>query len=334
MRVQCPTCLEEFTPEDDLQCPPCGHVFHRHCVQEWFDYKRAGGDRPDCPQCRKVTNVNKLMKIYLAEAECDSHDDREKDLYRQIEEIKYKLEFKEGENNSLIDKVEDLESRLNEKAEELNKSQIETNRNKKDKKVLNQKLQKLESEREEIENLLEKWTKSKRMLLELEEKQGQLKMKLRETEIQKNEHEKRHKEADKGRKKAEDDLRECWEMLRKLHIQNNTLEVELVKLADVNKFLKKELKFIKKELISLEEEQEPTLRMKSREAEIHRKEKEFKGKENKYIFIVTVAQCLMAFLLYLCGSEEWFHSLVSHIMGILGLLLYDVYYARFAPGKK
>ena len=214
MRVQCPMCLEEFTPEDDLQCPPCGHVFHRHCVQEWFDCKRAGGDRPDCPQCRKVTNVNKLMKIYPAEAECDSHDDREKDLYRQIEEIKYKLEFKEGENNSLIDKVEDLESRLNEKAEQLNKSQIETNRNKKDKKVLNQKLQKLESEREEIGN----------------------------------------------------------------KYSNNAASVIL-----------------------------------------------------EYIFIVTVVQCFMAFLLYLCGSEEWFHSLVSHIMGILGSLFYC---ARFAPGKK
>ena len=320
MRVQCPTCLEEFTPEDDLQCPPCGHVFHRHCVQEWFDCKRAGGHRPDCPQCRKVTNVNKLMKVYLAKAEFDSHDDREKDFYSQIEEFKYKLEFKEGENNSLMDKVEDLESRLNEKAEQLNKSQIETNRNKKDKKVLNQKLQKLESEREEIENLQDKWTKSKRMLLELEEKQGQLKMKLRETESQKNEDDKRRKEADKGRKEAEDCLSILNKMYWELHSKYKTLEVKQVKLTDVNKFLKKEL-------ISLEEEQEPTLRMKSREEEIQRKEKKLQGKEIKHIVIEVVALCVIVSMAFLLGSD------LGYMLGsmFLAVLLYEGYDDKFAP---
>ena len=315
MRVQCPTCLEEFTPEDDLQCPPCGHVFHRHCVQEWFDHKRAFGDRPDCPQCRKVTNVNKLMKIYLAEAECDSHDDREKKFYKQIEEIKYKLEFKEGETNSLLDKVDDLENILNEKTEKLAKSQVETIRIKKEHKVLSQKLQKLESERGENENLKDKWTKSKRMLEELEEKQGQLKMKLRESETQRNADGKGRREAEKGREEAEDALcRVCKEWLE-VHNENKTQKLELEKLSYENRSLKKEL-------ISLEENQEPTTRMKLREAEIDRREEELQEREIKYIFIEAVALGSMAFLLYICGFEGWF---------LLGVLLYEVYYARFAP---
>ena len=317
MRVQCPTCLEEFTPEDDLQCPPCGHVFHRHCVQEWFDYKRAFGDRPDCPQCRKVTNVNKLIKIYLAEVECDSQEEREKDLHRQIEEIQYKLELKEGENNSLLDKVDDLESLLNEKTEKLDKNQVETERMKKEHKVLGQKLQKLENERGENENLRDKWTKSKRMLEELEEKQGQLKMKLRETENLKNEDEKGRREAEKGRKESEDALcRVCKEWLE-LHNEKKALEFKLEKLAYENRSLKKEL-------ISLEEKQEPTLGMKSREAEIRRKEKKLLGKEIKHIFIQAVALCAMAIL-----NESYLGFLLG--LFLLGVLLYDVYDTKFSP---
>ena len=109
MRLQCPTCLELFTPEDDLQCPPCGHVFHRHCIHEWFNYKRASGDREDCPQCRSVTNIQKLRRIYPTEA----HDESQENQI-QIEGLQNELQLKEGENNSLLDRVEELESNLEE----------------------------------------------------------------------------------------------------------------------------------------------------------------------------------------------------------------------------
>ena len=285
MRVQCPTCLEEFTPEDDLQCPPCGHVFHRHCVQEWFDHKRAGGDRPDCPQCRKVTNVNKLMKIYLAEVECDSQEERERNFQRQIEDIKYKLEFKEGENNSLLDRVETLESNLIVKAAELNKNLVETNYIKNDQKVLIKKLLKFESEIEENEKLKGKWLKSKKMLQELEEKQGQLKIKLRQAETQRIEEERRRKEGEKGLKDAEVQRIILKKKMKELYIEKKTLEEELE---------------------WLEEKRAPTMSMKLREAEIQKKEQEIlrkqeeiQRKEEKYCLIGTLALCSMPLLLYL-----------------------------------
>ena len=110
MWVQCPTCLEVFTPEDDLQCPPCGHVFHGACIRQWLRSKRGSHTGPDCPQCRKPTDLKSLMKIYLAEADGgDSLEERVKTLQRQIEEIHNKLEIKEGENNSLSDRLEEFE---------------------------------------------------------------------------------------------------------------------------------------------------------------------------------------------------------------------------------
>ena len=116
MRVQCPTCLEEFTPEDDLQCPPCGHVFHRHCIHEWFNYKRASGDKEDCPQCRTVTKIQKLRRIYPTEAEAyvESQENSDEDLHIQIEEIQNQLQIKEGVVNLLLDRAEELESNLKE----------------------------------------------------------------------------------------------------------------------------------------------------------------------------------------------------------------------------
>ena len=114
MRLQCPTCLELFTPEDDLQCPPCGHVFHRHCIHEWFNYKRASGDREDCPQCRTVTKIQKLRRIYPAEAYDESQEESEEDLHVQIEEIQNQLHIKEGVIDVLLDRVEELQSNLEE----------------------------------------------------------------------------------------------------------------------------------------------------------------------------------------------------------------------------
>ena len=118
MRVQCPTCLEVFTPEDDLQCPPCGHVFHGACIQQWLRSKQGSNTGPDCPQCRKPTDMKSLMKIYLAEADGeDSREERVKTLQRQIEDIHNKLEIKERENNSLSDRLEEFETLKGQKKE-------------------------------------------------------------------------------------------------------------------------------------------------------------------------------------------------------------------------
>ena len=64
-------------------------------------------------------------------------------------------------------------------------------------------LKKFESEREENEKFKDKWLKCKTMLQELEKKQKPLKMKLRETEIQRKKEETRNNVAEKGWKDAE-----------------------------------------------------------------------------------------------------------------------------------
>ena len=187
MRVQCPTCLEVFTLEDELQCPPCGHVFHRACIQQWLRSKRGSDTGPDCPQCRKPTNMKSPVKIYLAEADGGDTlalEERRKNL-KNIEEIHETLEIKEGENNSLSDRIAKLERNLKEKSKEFNKI-----------KVTRLVLKKFESEREENEKFKDKW-------LELEKKQKPLKMKLRETEIQRKKEETQNNVAEKGWKDAE-----------------------------------------------------------------------------------------------------------------------------------
>ena len=132
----------------------------------------------------------------------------------------------------------------------------------------------------------------------------------------KNEDEKGRRKAEKGRKESEDALcRVCKEWLE-LHNEKKALEFKLEKLAYENRSLKKEL-------ISLEEKQEPTLGMKSREAEIRRKEKKLLGKEIKHIFIQAVALCAMAIL-----NESYLGFLLG--LFLLGVLLYDVYDTKFS----
>ena len=134
------------------------------------------------------------VKIYLAEADGGDTlalEERRKNL-KNIEEIHETLEIKEGENNSLSDRIAKLERNLKEKSKEFNKI-----------KVTRLVLKKFESEREENEKFKDKW-------LELEKKQKPLKMKLRETEIQRKKEETRKNVAEKEWKDAEkrlEDLR-------------------------------------------------------------------------------------------------------------------------------
>ena len=47
--IPCPDC---FAPGDT--CPPvhsvCGHSFHRHCLQKWYELKQ---NEMSCPLCRQ-----------------------------------------------------------------------------------------------------------------------------------------------------------------------------------------------------------------------------------------------------------------------------------------
>jgi len=45
---ECSICLNELKPSDQVRClPPCGHLFHRSCIDLWL-LRRA-----DCPLCKR-----------------------------------------------------------------------------------------------------------------------------------------------------------------------------------------------------------------------------------------------------------------------------------------
>ena len=43
---ECPICLTEFIVGDSLKKLPCGHLFHKNCIQSWFLRKMI------CPNCK------------------------------------------------------------------------------------------------------------------------------------------------------------------------------------------------------------------------------------------------------------------------------------------
>ena len=205
MHVHCPTCLELFTTEDDLRSPPCGHVFHQECIQEWLRNKRGSGDGPNCPQCRKPTALNSLMKIYLAEADVVSQEDRDRDFERKLDDLERKIELTEAERNSLLDRVVELEDDLKGKTEELTKNRSEITAMKNENTILSQKLSRCEREIGEAGKIKDEWLQSKKSLQELEEKQIILKGKLHESVKNREESEKQRKVAEKHRNRADNE---------------------------------------------------------------------------------------------------------------------------------
>ena len=163
--VHCPMCLDPLSPEDDLMCPPCGHVFHYNCLVTWFDNKRASGGTPDCPQCRKVTDTENLLKIYLAaEAGIDQQENQES------AELQCTLNEKLAEIEILRNYLTEFKVRNEQLVNTELRCQAEIN-------LMKSKLKRSENETFKVRD---KWFKERRMLQELEVKQGVLKKELRE----------------------------------------------------------------------------------------------------------------------------------------------------------
>ena len=68
MTNKCPTCFEPLISDSKnyIVSTPCGHLFHRNCVQAWLD---TGNQT--CPQCRGIISKDKLLRIYLPPTESD-----------------------------------------------------------------------------------------------------------------------------------------------------------------------------------------------------------------------------------------------------------------------
>ena len=178
--VHCPTCLDPLAPEDDLRCPPCGHVFHHTCLRTWLDNKRASGGTPDCPQCRKVTDTGSLMKIYLAaEADIDQEENQES------AELQCKLDEKLAEIEILRKYLTEFKVKNEQLLNTELRCQAEIN-------FIKSKLQRSENETFKLRN---KWFKERRMLQELEVKQGVLKKELGDVKRLLEDTDKKRKEA-------------------------------------------------------------------------------------------------------------------------------------------
>lgn len=44
---ECSVCLTKFEPESEINCLPCGHLFHKACLEKWLEYWNI-----TCPLCR------------------------------------------------------------------------------------------------------------------------------------------------------------------------------------------------------------------------------------------------------------------------------------------
>lgn len=56
--LDCSLCLE-YILKASIACAPCGHVFHRVCLQNMLE------SRPQCPVCAKPCKPNQVLKLFL-----------------------------------------------------------------------------------------------------------------------------------------------------------------------------------------------------------------------------------------------------------------------------
>ena len=86
MDFECCICLQQTTPSINLECPPCGHVFHAHCLRWAYTNARR------CPLCRENFQLNELRRIYWPY--------RDENM-RNIQELEEKNKTLENENSRM-----------------------------------------------------------------------------------------------------------------------------------------------------------------------------------------------------------------------------------------
>lgn len=61
----CVICQEPLHLDGGPHTLPCGHMFHRKCCDQWFEWVKRCGRLPSCPLCRAKTNKPKNAIVYL-----------------------------------------------------------------------------------------------------------------------------------------------------------------------------------------------------------------------------------------------------------------------------
>ena len=57
--TECSVCTDELTNECAISVCPCGHIFHRNCLDQWLKQCR---NQPVCPTCRSKASRSQIVK--------------------------------------------------------------------------------------------------------------------------------------------------------------------------------------------------------------------------------------------------------------------------------
>lgn len=118
MHAVCNICSDLFDSAKDVAAIPCGHTFHRTCLDEWTKIQKT------CPQCRlKFTAKNVIPKLYFETSDDHATVDAA-DLQNQIQSLQTTLLVKEKEKNEIHKIKEDLQCQV--VVLEIHRSQLET----------------------------------------------------------------------------------------------------------------------------------------------------------------------------------------------------------------
>ena len=60
LKKECQICLIEYS--QNLTQLMCGHIFHSHCIEEWFGYQSNLGRNKTCPTCRSIVKTEPEQK--------------------------------------------------------------------------------------------------------------------------------------------------------------------------------------------------------------------------------------------------------------------------------
>ncbi|CRK90382.1 CLUMA_CG003998, isoform A [Clunio marinus] len=76
MNIFCLICCEPYIKSEDIVSRPCGHVFHRNCIEHWFRTQQS------CPKCRAAINTQNFIQLFF------DVDETKRDFQKDIEQHK------------------------------------------------------------------------------------------------------------------------------------------------------------------------------------------------------------------------------------------------------
>ncbi|KAM6325293.1 E3 ubiquitin-protein ligase TRAIP [Podargus strigoides] len=105
--AHCTICSDFFDNERDVAAVPCGHIFHRACLVQWFDTAPSR----TCPQCRiQVGRRHIINKLFFDVALEEQTGPDAETLQNELDKVKAQLSLEEKEKReyqALVDRLRD-----------------------------------------------------------------------------------------------------------------------------------------------------------------------------------------------------------------------------------